>query len=74
MIVLCDNQAAIRITENLVFDELIKHIKLKLSFYLCKIQSRLFVPYYIRTSLQIADIFTNPLRKDEFHRHIGKLG
>lgn len=50
------------------------NVKLNCHFIRDKMRSRLLVPYYTWTSLQIADIFTKPLEKDPFYRHISKLG
>lgn len=49
------------------------NVKLNCYFIRDKMRSRLLVPYYTWTSIT-ADIFTKPLGKDPFYRHISKLG
>ena len=74
MTMLYDNQAAIHISQNLIFRERTKHIELDCHFVGETIQAKLLSPRYIPLSSQVADLFTKPLGKDLFIRLIRKLG
>lgn len=69
----CDNQAAIHIATNPVFHERTKHIEVDCHFVREKILNKVIVTAYIRSSDQIADIFTKPLAKGIFEPLKNKL-
>ncbi|KAJ9551410.1 hypothetical protein OSB04_015455 [Centaurea solstitialis] len=72
--VYCDNQVAVHIAENPVFHERTKHIELDCHTVREKLQSKLIVLCHLRSTDQLADIFTKPLGADQFQRLVHKLG
>ncbi|KAH9782217.1 hypothetical protein KPL71_008805 [Citrus sinensis] len=72
--ILVDNQAAIAISQNLVFHGKTKHFNIKL-FFLREVQKNGVVSLvYCKTEDQVADVFTKPLPVSKFEFFRTKLG
>ena len=62
----CDNISAIQLTKNLILHSRTKHIKIRHHFIREHVKDGNIVLDYVRTSNQLANIFTKPVGEDQF--------
>jgi hypothetical protein len=70
----CDNQSCVKLSENLAFHDISKHIEIKYHYIRDMVQRKTIHVQYLPTHEQIADIFTKPLSKTKFEYFRERLG
>eukprot|EP00253_Pinus_taeda_P017739 PITA_17739 len=70
----CDNQSCIKLSQNLVFHDSSKHIKIQYHHLKDCVARRIMLLQYILTEEQDADILTKALSKCKFEFHRDRIG
>ena len=70
----CDNKSAITIAQNPVQNDRTKHVEIDRHFIKENIEEGIIIPLFVRSSEQVADIFTKGLPNPQFHKLSSKLG
>ena len=60
-IILCDNQSCIKMTENPVFHDKLKHIEIRYFYIRDMVQKGAIKLNYVSTDEQVVDVLTKPL-------------
>jgi len=66
-ILLCDNQAAVQLSENNTSSKRLKHIATRLAYLREAVKDKMIQLHFVKTNAQLADIFTKPLNTPQFH-------
>jgi hypothetical protein len=70
----CDNQSCVKLSENPVFHDKLKHIEIKYHYIRDMVQRKAVHVQYLSTHEQVADVFTKPLARTKFEYFRERLG
>ena len=73
-VILCDNHIYIKIIENLVFHEKLKHIEIRYFYIRGMAQKGAIKIQYVSIDEQVADVLTKPLSQVKFEYLHDNLG
>nr|GFB58517.1 putative ribonuclease H-like domain-containing protein [Tanacetum cinerariifolium] len=71
--IMCDNKAAIHISENPVQHDRTKHVKVDRNFIKEKLEAGIIELPFVKSSDQLADILTKAVGTHMFHKCLSKL-
>ena len=74
IVILCDNQSCIKIMENPVFYDKLKHIEIQYFYIRDMIQKGAIKLQYVSTDEQVVDVLTKLLSRIKFEYFRDKLG
>ena len=74
IVILCDNQSCIKMTENPVFHDRLKHIEIMYFYIQDMMQKGAIKLPYVSTDEHVADVMTKPLSRIKFEHFRDKLG
>ena len=70
----CDNQSCVKLSENPVFHNKLKHIEIKYQYIRDMVQKGVVKLQYVAIEEHIANVLTNPLARVKFEYFREKLG
>ena len=73
-VIQCDNQQCVKLSENTVFHDRLKHIEMRYHYLQDMVQKGAIRLQYVPKDKQIADMFTKPLTAVQFVYFRDKLG
>ena len=74
MVILCDNHSCIKMTENPVFHDKSKHIKIRYFDIRDMVQKGAIKLQYVSIDEKVVDVLTEPLSRVKFEYFHDKLG
>jgi hypothetical protein len=74
IVIHCDNQRCVKLSENLVFHDKSKHIEIKYHYIRDMVQRKAIHVQYLSTHGQVVDVFTKPLAMTKFEYFRERLG
>ena len=74
IVILCDNQSCIKMTENPMFHDKSKHIEIRYFDIRDMMQKGAIKLQYVSNDEQVADVLTKPLSRVKFEHFRDKLG